>query len=560
MHRGKAILGINRTQDAGVCVLSDRGLFAIHKERLSGIKHDWGRRGDVKKFYRQLSELDRQIDLVVECYSSDKEIEYLSDYHSELRQELNIAPDADIVRISHHLAHLYSAMPASGFKEAACMVIDFQGSPIRDLTEVYTSNSPGDFVEVSSFYQIRNEEVECIAKQTWDCDRERPVGLGCFYFFLTQMIFPGEGNEGKVMGLAPFGNPGQLGLPDLDVRDHEVYIPDEWLAIFKSKDFLFNGGNDQAFQKSADLALVGQKVFELALIKLANWLSERTGLPNLCYAGGTALNCVANQALKIASSFQELYIPPAPHDGGTAVGCAAYGASMLSGRWETIDWRTDYLGPDRVSRDNDLDLHLGFQEIVDRDTVEAVAQLLAAGKIVALYNGRSEFGPRALGNRSFLANPSSSLTRDFINLHVKGRETFRPLAPIVQEESAHIYFEINSPSPHMLYACNVKADWRERLAGITHVDGTARVQTLSKDVNPFLHDVITSFARMTGVAVLINTSLNGKGEPIVESSTDALRLASTLPVDALVIPPRVLVKDSVGSFAHSLFERDQLRT
>lgn len=225
------VVGINRTQDASIAVARGGAhLASLQKERLTRRKHHWGRLGDVRDLYRStLPELGERVDLVVDCYPSDTEVEHPDAYHDELAQSLRFRNGRRAVRVSYHLAHVYSAFPPSPFERAAVMIGDAQGSPVRDITEPFpgAAEAAPALLEVASFYRCdRGGSVACLGKQLWDGDWSRPAGLGCFYSLLTRGIFPdGEGNEGKVMGLAPFGRPDALGLPDLVVDEHRVLIP-----------------------------------------------------------------------------------------------------------------------------------------------------------------------------------------------------------------------------------------------------------------------------------------------------------------------------------------------
>jgi carbamoyltransferase len=208
----------------------------------------------------QSSGLDKQIDILVECYSSDVEIDNLDAYEQELAEVLNLAPDCRRARISHHLAHVYSVFHPSPFKDAAVMIIDGQGSQVSDFTEKWSGAGtvPGDWREVSSFYRADRERIECIGKQLWDRNEQRMVGLGMFYFMLTQAIFPGEGNEGKVMGLAPHGDPDALGLPPLEVDGCQVTIPARWTEILRERTrFRYSSDDRSRFTDIANLSAAG---------------------------------------------------------------------------------------------------------------------------------------------------------------------------------------------------------------------------------------------------------------------------------------------------------------
>ncbi len=554
MDEGPAVLGINRTQDASACLLRGSTLrWAIQKERLSRVKHHWGRPGDVRDHYAaRLPGLDEQIDILVECYSSDAEIDNLPDYERELAATLKLAPHARRARISHHVAHLYSAFHPSPFTRAAVMVIDGQGSAVADFTEQWPDGAaaPGHWREVSSFYMASREHagrVDCIGKQLWDPDAQQSAGLGMFYFMLTQAIFPGEGNEGKVMGLAPFGDPHALGMPPLEVDGCRVFMPDRWRALLAERQRFRYARSGGDFHDIANLAAAGQYAFEEALLQVARWLHVRTGVDQLCFAGGTALNCSVNERLLCETPFRSLFIPPTPGDGGTALGCAVYGLTELAERRCEFRWRDDYLGPPPDAADIEAALRDADDLLVERvDGLEALCarmvDLLATNKALALFQGRSEFGPRALGHRSILADPRSERMRDWINARVKQREWFRPLAPAVLLERAGEYFDLMHPAPFMQFAVPVTPFGAERLGATTHIDRSARLQSVGPDDDALLRALLLAFEARTGVPVLLNTSFNRKDEPIVETPAEAVEAFRATPLHALAMPPFLVRK------------------
>ncbi|HEU4595556.1 MAG TPA: carbamoyltransferase C-terminal domain-containing protein [Pyrinomonadaceae bacterium] len=550
MSDERLVLGVNRTADASICLLgSSSFICSIQKERLTRQKHDWGKPNDFRDLYaKRLIALRRPVELVVECYSSDDEIENIESYHEELREVLKFSGEPRIVQISHHLAHLYSTFCLSPDKEMAVMVVDFQGSPARLFTETWpgAADAPPDWLEVSSFYRCGERGVECLSKQLWDGDRSRPAGLGAFYGNLTATLFEGPGCEGKVMGLAPFGDRHALGLPPPRVEGERVFIPDAWLEVFADdRSFRFFADGTGTFERCADLAAAGQWCFEEALLQLAAWLHRQTVVDTLCFAGGTALNCVANGRLLRESPFRNVFIPPSPHDGGTALGCALYGLVECLGVPNKFQWVDDFLGPDTESDGLDALLDDGkFSVERPSNLVEQVVELLESGRVVALYNGRSELGPRALGHRSILADPRHPHIRTWINRHVKGRELFRPLAPVVLLEAASRFFDIDRPAPFMQFAADVRPDKRDFIPAVTHVDGTARLQTVSEHDDPFLYSLLKAFEARTGIGVLLNTSFNGREEPIVETAAEAVNCFKTTAMHALVMPPYVIRKKS----------------
>ncbi len=551
MSQGPTVVGINRTQDGSLAVTRGGStVFSLQKERISRRKHHWGRLGDLEKLYlSRMPYLDEPVDLVVEGYSSDAEIENREAYLDEIRRCLTLAPGAQIVTVSHHLTHLYSAFPPSPYDTAAAIVVDAQGSRVRDFTEpvdLPAGTSP-ELLEISSFYRCeRGRPAECIAKQLWDGDWANPAGLGCFYSLLTKMLWPeGEGNEGKVMGLAPFGDPDALGLPPLTVREHEVFIPEEWMKTFSERERYEWTSDNESFQAKANLAAAGQRAFEDALMQLVSWLHEQTGLDDLVFAGGCGLNCSANGRLIRESPFRDVFIPPSPHDGGTAVGCALWGLIECLGQPADFRWVNDFLGPgldpaavSAAVADLSDDLMVSKPD----DLLGAMVDLLSRGRIVALHQGRSESGPRALGNRSIIGDPRRAEMQDYINYEVKGREWFRPLAPLVLAEHAERIFEVDRPAPFMQYAAYVRPEFRADYPGITHVDGTARLQTVEPVNTPFLHALLTAWHERTGSPILINTSLNGPGDPLTETPEQSIATLRNTNMHALAMPPYLIVK------------------
>ncbi|MDP9417284.1 MAG: carbamoyltransferase [Actinomycetota bacterium] len=551
MSQGPTVVGINRTQDGSLAVTRGGStVFSLQKERISRRKHHWGRLGDLEKLYlSRMPYLDEPVDLVVEGYSSDAEIENREAYLDEIRRCLTLAPGAQIVTVSHHLTHLYSAFPPSPYDTAAAIVVDAQGSRVRDFTEpvdLPAGTSP-ELLEISSFYRCeRGRPAECIAKQLWDGDWANPAGLGCFYSLLTKMLWPeGEGNEGKVMGLAPFGDPDALGLPPLTVREHEVFIPEEWMKTFSERERYEWTSDNESFQAKANLAAAGQRAFEDALMQLVSWLHEQTGLDDLVFAGGCGLNCSANGRLIRESPFRDVFIPPSPHDGGTAVGCALWGLIECLGQPADFRWVNDFLGPEiDPAAVSAAVADLGDDLVVSKpdDLLGAMVDLLSWGRVVALHQERSESGPRALGNRSIIGDPRRAEMQDYINYEVKGREWFRPLAPLVLAEHAERIFEVDRPAPFMQYAAYVRPEFRADYPGITHVDGTARLQTVEPVNTPFLHALLTAWHERTGSPILINTSLNGPGDPLTETPEQSIATLRNTNMHALAMPPYLIVK------------------
>lgn len=540
------VLGINRTSDASVALVDGSDAVSIAKERLSRHKHAWGALGDVADLYHPRVLADRPApELVVECFASDPERDRLTDYRRELSDVVGPVP---VIEVSHHLAHVHGAFQPSPFDEAAVLVVDNRGSPAARLDEAPPPGGwTGEGLEVISTYLARRGEApSCLTKQLWDPGRRPIAGLGSFYSALKEAVLPGNGTEGSVMGLASLGDPDGPDLPPLTVVEGSVHVPQDWVAVLNRRaPFRFLTTGAGTFDAAADLAAAGQRAFEDALVELARFLHRRSGLDTLVYTGGCALNCAANERLARESGFSRVWIPPAPHDGGTALGCALYGAEVL-GQPSRFRWRSDFLGPEHdvgptiedLRRDDSLDV------TTPTDLAPTVAGHLVAGELVAVHRGRSESGPRALGHRSLLADARRVVVRDFVNREVKGRQWFRPLAPVVQIEHLGRWFRTDVASPFMQRAVGVTDEARRRVPAVVHHDDTARLQTVGRPDDPFLWELLEAVRAETGVGVLVNTSLNGPGAPIVETPDEAVAFFRSVPVGHLVLGSHLVSKRS----------------
>lgn len=534
------VLGINRDRHASVCLMHGaRVQWAIQKERLTRRRHHPGEPGDVDAFHLpRLSGLERPLDVLVECHAGAEAAGAgaLDGAAPDGDRALVFAHGARRARISQHLAHVYCAFHPSPFREAAVMVLGGQGSA-----------GPGDRRQVASCYRVDRERIACIGQQVADGSDRSAAGLGMFYFRLTQALFPGEGNEGKVTDLAPYGDPRALGLPPLEVDGMQVDIPHAWQSLLGDAARYRFGAPQASFTDCANLAAAGQRAFEDALLALAHWLRLRTDLDDLCLAGGAAVNSAANARLLRDGPFRRVFVPPAPGAAGAALGCAIHGLLELAGRSADFRWTHDYLGPAPQLADIEAALKGANDLIVEhprgRDALCArMLDLLCSGRVVGLYQGRSEFGPRGLGHRSILADPRRERMRDWINARVKERAWFRPFAPIVAEERAFQYFDLQAPSPFMQFAVPVRSSVMPLLAAVTHVDGSARLQTVGPSDDPVLRALLAGFEVRTGVPVLLNTSLCGKDEPLVETPQEAVATFRRMPLHGLAMPPYLVMK------------------
>jgi carbamoyltransferase len=286
------------------------------------------------------------------------------------------------------------------------------------------------------------------------------------------------------------------------------------------------------------------------LLKRAIWLREATGAKNLCMAGGVALNCVANGRIAREAGFENIWIQPAAGDDGIAIGCAYYGYLAILKKQRSSVIRHAYLGAPysdqdaRAAADGWL-VRLQTINTSSKDICRDTAKLLSQGHVFAWFQGRSEFGPRALGNRSILADPRQDGMKNKLNKRVKHRQAFRPFAPVVLAERANEIFEGDEESPFMLLVKRVRPEWKDKIPAIVHVDGTARVQTIRQDQNERLYRLLQEFDAITGVPVLLNTSLNVKGEPIVETPADAVACFLGTGIDYLALHDMLIAKSAL---------------
>jgi len=425
--------------------------------------------------------------------------------------------DAAIRYVPHHVAHAASAYLCAPFSSSATLAIDGRG-------------------ECGSFLagHVRDGRLETLATVPL------PHSLGLRYEDLTVHLgFHRSSDEYKVMGMAAYGQPrfAQRLREQMYAQGLGFHAP----PIDYSQYCAPRPASDGFSQEHADLAASVQQRLQEILVDIGATLHERTGERDLTFAGGVALNCVANTYLAEHGPFRRVWVQPAAGDAGTALGAALYVAAQAAERIAPM--RTAALGRswDAESVRSRLDVaNLVYAK--PNDLAEAVAAVLAENGLVAWFQGASEFGPRALGHRSLLAHPGHDNLRRLND--VKGREQFRPVAPMVLAERAAEIFAGPLPSPYMLFTQRVRDGWRERLPTITHVDGTARVQTVDAADEPLMAAVLQAFERRTGLPVLVNTSLNTAGRPMVDDPSDVLELFGSTPVDALAIGPYLLQRRS----------------
>jgi carbamoyltransferase len=294
-----------------------------------------------------------------------------------------------------------------------------------------------------------------------------------------------------------------------------------------------------------DLAASLQKVTDEVVVRLAREVYRETGLPNLCMAGGVALNCVSNSRILKEVPFSDIFIQPAAGDAGGAVGVACYIQNTLLGNDRKYVWKNAFLGPSFSSAEvaGYLDgSGIEYERLEEVDLIRRVSRLLAEQQVIGWFQGRMEFGPRALGSRSIIADARNPENWKRVNLKIKYRESFRPFAPVVLEERMKDYFEFDRPSPYMLFTAQVRPEQRSTIPAVTHVDGSARLQTLTREDHGLFYDLVSQFDRDTGCPVIINTSFNVRGEPIVCTPADAFRCFMATEMDYLAIGPFLIDK------------------
>jgi len=473
------------------------------------------------------------------------------------KHPLHLSRSNKVLTISHHLAHAYSAFAMCPFDKGAIMVVDGVGNYSADVTEPsqLTENVNPLARESESYYAFDGTRLESL-KKVW-LDPVRGVlsdefyymaGLGALYSRVSSYMFADWNKCGEVMGLAPYGRPDAV-KPLLSMQNGDLTVA-PWGADFDKPWFVereLSWEASPSMKHWEDLAWRVQDDTEKVLLARAKWLREKTGAKNLCMAGGVALNCVANGRIAREAGFENIWIQPAAGDDGISIGCAFYGhlAVQKQPRKYVMDHAfTGVTYPEeRVQADaSKAMVRIQATSRKSDDVCADTAKLLAEGHVIGWFQGRSEFGPRALGNRSILADPRTPQMKDKLNKQVKHRQAFRPFAPVVLAERAHEIFEDHRDSPFMLLAEVVRPEWRDRIPAVVHVDGTARVQTIREDQNPVLYRLIKAFDQLTGVPVLLNTSFNVKGEPIVETPADAIHCFLTTGIDYLILHDVIMRK------------------
>ncbi|WFU54572.1 carbamoyltransferase [Bradyrhizobium pachyrhizi] len=534
---------------AAVLVRDGRVIAAVEEERLNRIKHS-------NKFPRsaiqhclvsagvQLCDIDRIAFYATEAYCnamlerlfiSQPELSIPLDAKLLLQKLLmqEFGTEVDPSRISfvdHHLTHSVSAFAMSGFEQSLILSIDGGGDFLSGLVAV---GSGGQIARLTTFPENNS--------------------LGLFYLEAIRYLGYGLFDEYKVMGLAPYGNPAiyrklfEQFYELLDDGGYRVHLDRIGPALLRNIEVRRKG---MPFtQQHRDVSASLQEALERIVFHIVRHYRELTGMKRLCLAGGVAHNCTVNGKLLYSGLFEDIFVQPAAHDAGCALGAALMVSDELGRpapreRLEAVYWGP-HLGSDSAV-EQELNAWASHLDIERSDDVAgSAAEWMANGAVIGWVQGRSEFGPRALGNRSILADPRPAANKDRINAMVKKREGYRPFAPSVLEEDADEFFELPDGTRHfpfMNFVVRVRNDKRGLLGAVTHVDGTARLQTVSQRTNAAYWDVINAFKRKTGIPVLLNTSFNNNAEPIVDSVGDAIATFLTTDLDGLVVGPFLVKK------------------
>jgi predicted NodU family carbamoyl transferase len=694
MKKHHYILGTGLSHNGSACLLKDGQIcVAIEKERLTRIKHDGLNDSAAIKYCLQAEGITvHDLDLVVQSALYGGNFDNGNSYFNGARMFTNEV-DVPVVTISHHLAHAYSTINTCPFDgDFNILVIDGSGSPFTECIDLLNSIIPEKekihrdvahlYFEKDSYYTYTGNKINTVYKDFSELGyfyKALPVqsytmhSIGGLYQAISNYCFRNQMDAGKLMGLAPFGSSGAYKESIFDLKDGRVFINYDWI-----KKLTRPARSYEAFKKDfkyyADIAYWVQEELERAIKYVVKSRLEESNSGNLCYAGGVALNAVANHAILSQTQIKNLYIQPAAGDNGIAIGCAYYGwleilknerrpsknnstcfgitypESHIEKALQNFDnkYHSDNLriridnffklieqnfnivnarlfkaviqfniknycryqvlidnnkieckkdselsptctidvdeiqlatiildptyfntllelGRIKVSNLQDLNLFnqlIDIEEIskdssihsgiktssikdkfsYDTDYIKKAARLLADGKVIAWFQDGSEFGPRALGRRSILADPRTDGIRDFINSEIKFREDFRPFAPAVLREDVGNYFKTDRESPYMILVDYVCEEWHERIKSIVHKNNTSRIQTVTPDWNPKFYELLKEFKKLTGISLLLNTSFNRKGMTIVETPMEALDFFYSCKLDYLIMDKYVISK------------------
>jgi carbamoyltransferase len=545
------VLGFSVGHDKGAVIIENgKVVVGITQERLSRIKHDGAYSGgkipveSINYCLNSLGITYKEIDLFV--YSTTEEIDDVETEFQHLFPRLN---KSILKFLPHHLAHAYSVFFSSGLEEAAVIVADASGSIItfKNKTHLwydpkeYNLDTDFDWAEGISIYHFNKNEYKEVYKK-WikypvPIDTNEDVSLGTMYSSGSkQLVYSPESQSwpaGKLMGLASYGDPELVNeAPDFVVElENDIFVSNN--TIYPKVTWGFD------FFSRAAVAGIYQREQEKASLILAKMAKKMTESSNVCASGGSFLNCNSNEKIIKSELFENCFFLPPSDDSGIPLGCAWYAYQQLIDI-ETTEPISPYLGKKYEKREIVEMLNnfagIDYVEYDDYDKLNAdVTFWLTQNRVIGWFQDGSEIGPRALGNRSIIASPIQKWMCNHINMDIKKREWYRPFAPAVLFEHQSEIFESDVYSPYMLVTTTVKPEWREKIPAVTHIDNSARHQSVTPENNSKFYNLINKFYEKTNVPVLLNTSFNGPKEPIVETPTEAMNCFIENNLDFLVI-------------------------
>lgn len=550
--------------NGGICLIEDGKVkMMINEERLNRSQYSSGFKLSLEYILENNNLKVEDIDKFVASTCLD-DLSSVEAVQTQLAEFGFRVPKAKITVCDHHVSHAFSAFYPSNFDEALVMVIDGDGNVIGNKMKPGTNrkNYWNNELEHNSYFVGKGDKITFLER---DYIGPKENGFGGAYRYFTYFCgFPGYKYAGKLMGLSAYGSirntykdiklfdllsNGQIKclLPDSDRLNSPVVVQ-KWLAK-QGIHIEPRNPNDDPDKKISDdiedIAFLMQRELDRALIHKVNYLVKKTGIKKLCIAGGVGLNAVSNRAILDHTDIEELFIQPACGDSGQCLGNAYFGLEKFDKKNLKRESISVYQGKEYSEKEIVEALEYAVEPIVyTKMPFDTLAELAATkifqNKIIGWFQGRSEIGPRALGNRSILANPINPKMKDIINFKVKHREYYRPFAPSVLEEEASKWFDVDFKAPYMIINAQVKQ--QKKLPSVTHVDGSARIQTVNKNENPRYHRLISAFAAKTGVPVVINTSLNDN-ESIVETPRDVVNLFLRTGIDYLFIGDYFVEKD-----------------
>jgi len=549
--------------NGGACLIIDGKVeMLINEERLNRHQYSAGFKQSINYLLENNGLKSEDIDLFVASRCLDT-IPSILEVQKQLSENGFDIPKNKIIVCDHHLSHAYSAYYPSGFNEAIIMVIDGDGNVLTKKLKTSTGNTKKYFknkIEHNSYFIGKGNDIKFLER---DDIKAEENGFGGVYRYFTYFCgFYGYKFAGKLMGLSAYGQTrnkykdvkifnllpnGQIKclIPDIDrSREKSSLVVEKWLKKRGIK-VKARKPDEEIIEDIEDIAYLIQRELDRALIYKVNYLIKKTGMKNLCIAGGVGLNAVSNRAIIDNTEIKNIFIQPAAGDSGQCLGNAFYGVAKydkkhISRKTVSVYQGKEYSEGDILNALQYIDEPIKYRKMKFDDLAELAAKKIASNNIIGWFQGRSEMGPRALGNRSIVANPINKKMKDILNAKVKHREEFRPFAPSILEEKTKDWFDIDFKAPYMIINAQVKNS--KKVPSITHKDGSARLQTVNKKDNYRYHKLISEFEKITSVPIVINTSLNDN-ESIVESPRDAINLFLRTGIDYLFVGDYFIEKD-----------------